>query len=549
VPHWIQEVELKMSQLFVIRTDASQQIGSGHVVRCLTLAEALRDSGMTIEFITRDHPGNLNEYIMGKGFKVHLLSDRNISKSQESLARYEQWLGVTQAVDAAQTIEALVDKDPDWMIIDHYALDHEWEKRLRPHTGKIMVIDDLANRNHDCDLLLDQNYIHDQSRYDELLYPDTLRLLGPTYALLRKDFTANRNDVVKSQHKTNRIFVFFGGSDPDNLTLTAIKALKRPNLKHLSVDVVVGSANPHIVEIKKQVAEHPHAQLHIQIENIAELMTKADIALGAGGSTTWERMALGLPTIIVTIAENQIAPSRDLDQDGYLQWLGNADQVDEHSISDALSRAIESPHQLQEWAQKGRQLVDGAGVQIVSRLLTIGPDVETLSVREARSSDCLLYWRWVNDPVVRENAFNQQAIKLKDHQVWFENQLDNADTIMLLTECKFGPIGQVRFDYFVEHIMIDYSISKQFRGLGLGKTMLENSINYLRQSRPFMLIGEVKGSNKASRVIFQQLGFKQSKSSSSKNVYRFSLFCNKNTYFDDFMQNEINSVEVIREEK
>ena len=224
-----------------------------------------------------------------------------------------------------------------------------------------MVIDDLANRSHDCDLLLDQNYIHDQSRYNELLCPNTLRLLGPTYALLRKDFTANYNGVVQSQHETNRVFIFFGGSDPDNLISTAIKALKHPNLRHLLVDVVVGLANPHIKAIKKQVAEHPHAQLHIQIENIAELMAKADIALGAGGSTTWERMAIGLPTIVVTIAENQIASTRDLDQDGYLQWLGNADQVDEHSISDAISRAIANPHQLQEQGRKGQQLVDCKG--------------------------------------------------------------------------------------------------------------------------------------------------------------------------------------------
>ena len=350
-----------MSQLIIIRTDASQKIGSGHVMRCLTLAEALRDSGVTIEFITRDHPGNLNKYIIDKGFKANLLPDWKISKSQESLAGYEQWLGVPQEVDAAQTIEAVEGKDSDWMIIDHYALDHEWEKRLRPHTEKIMVIDDLANRSHDCDLLLDQNYIHDQHRYDELLFPNTLRLLGPSYALLRKDFAKCNNGSVQNKHQINRIFVFFGVSDLDNLTSTAIKALKHPNLRHLLVDVVVGLTNPHILEIKKQVEEHPHAQLHIQIENIAELMANADIALGAGGPTTWERMALGLPSIVVTIAENQIASTSDLEQDGYLQWLGNGDQVDEHDIYGAILRAIENPHQLQEQARRGQQLVDCRG--------------------------------------------------------------------------------------------------------------------------------------------------------------------------------------------
>ena len=372
--------------LFVIRVDSSQQIGSGHVMRCLMLAETLRDSGVDIEFVTRDHPGNLNEHIIGKGFKTHLLPNQEMSESQQNLSGYEQWLCVPQALDAAQTIEVVEGKDPYWMIIDHYALDCEWEEKLRPHTRRIMVIDDLANRKHDCDLLLDQNYIHDQHRYDELLLPEALRLLGPKYALLRKDFATNNTSSIQNQHGINRVLIFFGGYDPDNLTSTAIKALKHPDLQHLWVDVIVGSANPHIVEVREQVDDHPNAQLHIQIENIAELMAKADIALGAGGSTTWERMAIGLPSIVVTIEENQIAYTRDLEQDGYIQWLGNGDQVDEHDISGAILRTIENPHQLQEQSRKGRRLVDGMGAQIVSRIMISGPDVSAVNVLDPREA-------------------------------------------------------------------------------------------------------------------------------------------------------------------
>ena len=164
----------------LFRVDSSEIIGSGHVMRCLTLAEALHDSEIAIEFITRDHPGNLNEFFKNKGFKVHLLPNHEMPESQQNLTGYEHWLGVPQEVDAAQTIEVVVSKDSDWLIIDHYALGREWEERLRPHTGRIMVIDDLANRNHDCDLLFDQNLFEDMSaRYQGKLTEKCIQLLGP----------------------------------------------------------------------------------------------------------------------------------------------------------------------------------------------------------------------------------------------------------------------------------------------------------------------------------------------------------------------------------
>jgi len=507
----------------IFRVDASQQVGSGHVMRCLTLAEALCDLGEAVEFITRAHLGNLDEYINSKGFKVHSLPVPSDSDIQQSLSGYEQWLGDKQEADAKESIQAFVGTQVDWLIIDHYALDQTWEEKLRPHVRKIMVIDDLANRCHDCDLLLDQNYIHDRNRYDPLLLPATTKLLGPDYALLRKDFVGNSHSTAGKHEVIKNIFVFFGGSDPDNLTSTALKALIQPDLKHLKVDVVIGSANPNFTEVKALVTEHPNARLHVQVENVAELMGKSDIALGAGGTTTWERMAAGLPSIVVTIAENQVALTRDLDQDGYLKWLGNVVQVDMIVIHDALLEAIQNPHQLHAQSRKGQRLVDGMGAQIIARLLSVGPDAETLTVRRAKATDCLLYWCWANDPVVRENAFNQQPIRWEDHQSWFEKRLNNPDTFMLLIECDFGPVGQVRFDRSDSSFVIGYSIAKQFRGFGLGKSILKRAINCLRQEKPITLIGDVKEANLPSRKVFKQLGFSESTLPTKKGVQRFRL--------------------------
>jgi len=494
----------------IFRVDASQQIGSGHVMRCLTLAEALRELGQTVEFITRSHPGNLDEYINSKNFKIHSLAASSDSDIQQSLVGYEQWLGVRLEVDAEESIQTLSGTRVDWLIIDHYALEQTWEQKLRPHARKIMVIDDLANRRHDCDLLLDQNYIHDSNRYDLLTFPVTTKLLGTDYVLLRKDFAENRHSTVRKHETINGIFVFFGGTDPDNLTSTALKALIQPDLKHLSVDVVIGSANPYSAQVEALVIEHPNARLHVQVENIAELMGKSNIALGAGGTTTWERMAAGLPSIVVTIAENQVAFIRDLDQDGYLRWLGNASQVDMQKIHDALLDAIQNPHKLYDQSREGQKLVDGMGAQTIAKLLSAGPDAGTLTVRRAKTSDCLLYWYWANDTMVRENAFNQQAIGWEDYESWFEKQLHDPETILLLIECDVGRIGQVRFDCSDEHLMIGYSIAKQFRGFGLCKSMAKKAVDYLRQEKLSILVDDVKECSSGKKEVFEQIDFCES---------------------------------------
>jgi len=352
--------------LIIFRVDASQIIGSGHVMRCLTLAEELRNSSISVEFILRDHPGNMNEFIGSKGFKTHVL--KQPYKPDLNLVGYESWLGVKHDIDIQETIQVIKNRGVDWLVIDHYALDYIWEKNLRPYVKKIMVIDDLANRKHDCDLLLDQNYTHDKNRYHGLLPFTTTKLLGPKYALLRKSFVKDVNDRTQN-NMIKRVFVFFGGTDADNITAMAIKALSKPKLKHLLVDVVVGSTNIHQLSLKNEIEKHKNIELHVQVDNVAELMSKADIALGAGGSTTWERMVTGLPSIVITTAENQVEFTRDLDSDGYHNWLGCVDNITENEIYDAMLDAIRNSKQLCKQSLKCQQLVGVNGAKLVGDII------------------------------------------------------------------------------------------------------------------------------------------------------------------------------------
>ena len=498
----------------IFRVDASKKIGSGHVMRCVTLAEMIcRYKNVTVEFISRAHSGNMNDLIRQRGFKVHILKEPEKLVENKRLEGYDQWLGVTQEYDAEETIHIISDSKIDWIVVDHYALDNVWENKLRPYVSNIMVIDDLANRRHNCDLLLDQNYIHDNNRYNRLLSSDTIRLLGPKYVLLRKEFV--QNNINRRQNKTTkRVFLFFGSVDQDNLTKLALKALTQPKLKHLLVDVVIGSANPHQSELAKEVKKHPNMKLYVQIDNIAKLMSKADLSLGAGGATTWERMAIGLPSIVITIADNQLAFTKDLDKDGYINWIGNVDQQNEQTIYNALLKAINNNNQLQEQSLKCKELVNVKGVEIVTKLLTIGPDPEMLSVRRAKVTDATRYWYWVNGSVVRKDTFNENNIEWQDHQERFNDELNDPCAVLLIIEFDLGFIGHVRFERTGSHYTADYSLVNQFQGLGLEKRVLSKAIDYLRRANAFTLIDEGIEKNTATNKVFQNLGFYESTSPS-----------------------------------
>jgi UDP-2,4-diacetamido-2,4,6-trideoxy-beta-L-altropyranose hydrolase len=504
--------------MIVIRTDASIRIGTGHVMRCLALAEQLRADGADVAFLCRLLPGNLVEFICRKGFSVLVLPEPANSSlpdnSSEPVSRraYEEWLGVPYDIDASETIAALSGDRPEWLIVDHYAIDKAWESLLRPHVQNLMVIDDLADRQHDGDILLDQNFTLDGgSRYHGLVSPACTRLIGPSFALLRSEFSEFRKNMRQRDGEVHRILVFFGGSDPDNLTSMALDALQDTRLNHFVIDVVAGAGNPHLADVRRRVEAMPNAQLHIQVDNMAELMSRSDLAIGAGGTATWERLCLGLPSIVVTIAENQIRFIRDLHAMGLLAWLGRHVSVSVDDMKSAFLKAAEHPDSNRQMSKQGMQLLDGRGAGRVSRILMKGIDAAEWRVRRAVPDDCLLYWHWANDEEVRHNAFNQCLIPWESHELWYRKHVGNPETMMLVVDSAAGPIGQVRFDKFDAGAVISYSLSRQMRRKGLGRKMLSMAIDFMGQQQdadtPHLLIAEVRPENYASSRIFQQLGF------------------------------------------
>jgi UDP-2,4-diacetamido-2,4,6-trideoxy-beta-L-altropyranose hydrolase len=498
----------------VFRVDASIKIGSGHVMRCLTLAGELQSYGVEVQFICRAHSGNMIELIRGKEFSVHELPAPESQESQpapgaDTESVYTLWLGTSQEQDTRETIEAFQEKRPDWLIIDHYALGQIWETQLRPYVRKIMVIDDLADRPHECDLLLDQNYFLDgDSRYNDLVPATCTKLLGPQYALLRPEFAKARKHLKTRTGKVQRVFVFFGGTDSDNLTGKAIEALSFPEFSHLDVDVVIGSHNPHRAKIERLVKTRLRTTLHVQVGNIAELMGQADLALGAGGSTTWERLCLGLPSLVVTIAENQTPFTEYLHHEKYLTRLETPETLDIQKLRQALSDTVEKDSVNRVQSSKGMEIVSGDGASQVARFLMQGISSKSWTIRHAVFADCEIFWYWANDLEVRSNAFNQDYISWEDHQEWFKQKLQDSETILLVVESVSGPVGQVRFEGPEGRKEISYSIGRQYRGYSLGEKLLKMTIDNL-DKKVDLVVAEVKGSNIPSIKIFRKLGFKE----------------------------------------
>ena len=514
---------MKPRNRVIIRADASTRIGSGHVMRCLTLAEELRDTGAEVSFISRAHLGNLNELIREKGFQCHELpSAQEIEENpHDTRSEYASWLGVSQQRDAQETIEAIGNDRPDWLIVDHYGLDEEWEKLLRPHVSKIMVIDDLADRRHDCDVLLDQNYFtNGEKRYDKLVSPACTKLLGPKYALLRREFREARKNLRERTGGVKRVLVFFGGADPDNITGLAIEALSAPELHHLQVDVVIGAQNPNREAVVKLVQDRPATTLHIQASNMAELMCEADLAIGAGGSTTWERCCMGLPSLTIPIAENQIPSTRDLCDLGVIMSLGNEGEISDKRLKEAVILVLAKPNALLAMSQIGMKMVSGDGVKHLIELISGELKEIEFTHRKATLADCTLYWHWANDPGVRRNAFNSEPIAWKKHQEWFAARVSDPSSILLIFESKYGPVGQIRLDGGADQKTISYSVSRQYRGKGIGKKIMAEVI---AASPPLTrrFLAEVKKENLASANIFEKLGFQRTEL--LKNAYSFTL--------------------------
>ena len=489
---------------FSFRVDASDQIGTGHFMRCLTLADALKQPGVQIRFISRHLPEYLNDILTTKGHEFALLKSAKNDAEMDELA-HSLWLGVSQSEDATDSIQTLSDEIWDWLIVDHYALDARWESALRRTAKQIMVIDDIADRQHDCDLLLDQNLYADmQTRYTGKVPTHCQLLLGPRYALLRDEFRELHEHVKPRNGSVKCVLVFFGGVDADNYTGRAIEALSEADLSGLHVDVVIGSQHPCREQIIEICAQHEFI-CHIQTDKMAELMAAADMAIGAGGSVTWERCCLGLPTLAICTADNQQKQVSDAAREGLLyapEIHGDTNQT----IYRHTRALIENSCLRQLISRNSMQIVNGRGVLRVIASLRMN-DIE---IRMAGPDNSEKLFQWRNYPNIREVSRNADVIDWQNHQSWFATLLADPEKILLIGEHQESPVGVVRFDKQNDEAEISIYLVPEKASSGMGRGLLQSAEQWLMANYPEIrkVRAHVLGANERSRGLFSGAGYR-----------------------------------------
>ncbi len=568
---------------FLIRADASLQIGSGHIMRCLTLAHKLRQHHHRVAFITRAHQGHLADAIRQQDFDCILLPLPNSAtpfappqrqpcpfvqifdlgiKGYAAAQRarlktqalpHAAWLSTTQAQDLANCAPHIRALAPDWIICDHYALSAPWHTAARAISrSKIMVIDDLHDRPHDADLLLDQNHAHTARDYSRLVPPSCRILAGTRYALLRDEFAQHRatslhqraesqlrqpETALPQNPNTQTLLINLGGVDKDNHTLAVLQALSAyvsGSLKTsaaethqpppLRATIIMGATAPHLASVRHYAATAPYpSQVIANAPNMAELMTQATWAIGAAGSTSWERCALGVPTLLLTIADNQRPIAAQLQSAGAALAL-EANQIPRPAFQAALAHLMQ-PENQHRISQAAAQLCDAHGAERVARHLAQLATAPQANLRPATAADCDRIHTWRNHPSIRRMMFNPDPIPLPQHQTWFAAQLTNPNFKMYVYTLNGTPQGYGSLKRIApnEYEWGFYLAPDCPRGNGsiLCTLLLQRAFGELGAST---VHGQALRHNAASIALHRKLGFRQPENSlHDDNIVPFEL--------------------------
>ncbi len=408
--------------------------------------------------------------------------------------------------------EALAENWPDGcdlLVVDHYRRDEQFERACRPWTRRIMVIDDLADRKHDCEVLLDQTLGRQTSDYVAHVPAACQLMLGPQYALLRPEFAAVRPKALqrRGHHRPiGRILVTLGASDPDNVTSLVLKGIEHGGIE-AAVDVVLGQGAPHWDAVKKQIARSPlDITLHSAATNMAELMGRADLAIGAAGTTSWERCCLGLPTLMVITAENQRLVAEQLNDAGAAMTLGPSDELTAVRIGDVLNSLIRDADRLAAMAKQAMELCDGRGLDRAILALAAGEGRKDKWLRLAKSDDGPLMFEWQRHPETRRFARNPKPPTWEEHSDWMERVFSDADILLMLIMVGDEPAGVLRLDKSREPAAGEISIYVAPGRHGQG--IAGGGLRCIREIFPgWTFNAEVLPGNRASHALFRAAGY------------------------------------------
>jgi len=467
------------------------QIGTGHVMRCLALAQTWQDAGGEVLFVLVSSVPALEARLKAEGLDVvHLASEAG------------------SADEVKQTLALASNRGAAWVVADGYQFGAQYQREIK-HAGLcLLFVDDYGHASrYSADVILNQNIYAEESLYLER-DPNTHLLLGTRYALLRREFwpwCGRRRDTPALARK---VLVTLGGGDPDNVTLKVIRAMQQIEIDGLEAIVVVGYGNPHLETLAAEVRNAtPNIRLVSQVENMPEIMAWADVAISAGGTTNWELASMGVPNLVVVLADNQRAIAEGLARAGVAINLGWFKQISDKQIAKALESLLPAEEQRLNMSELGQRLVDGKGALRVRRHL-MGT---VCRLRRVLETDCQLLWDWANEPDARASALSSKPIPWDEHVEWFRGKLQDPNCLMFIAlDDHDTPVGQIRFDVEGYQAAIDISIEKRRRGAGYGSELIRIATDEIFSTTGVRAVHAfVKYDNQESIGAFEKANFRR----------------------------------------
>lgn len=496
-------------------------MGAGHVMRGLALAEAWQAAGGRAELLGHGLTQPLRERVEAAGVAARPLALRH-----------------PDAADLQATLRRLgevgsQDGDRPWLALDGYHFDPGYQQAARAAGCRVLVIDDLANLSrYHADLLVNPNLGAERLTYES--DADSLYLLGSRYALLRSEFLRRRDGARPIAPTATKLLITLGGGDAANRTARVTGALGHLDVDGVEAVVVVGASNPHRGALESAARASPvPLRLVDNPADMAALMAEADVAVAAAGGTAWELACMGLPSILVAVAENQRPVARGMAAAGAALDLGEWDDGTPAALVEALATLCRDPAARRAMSERGRELIDGRGALRVASLMraldapALGPD--RVRVRPAEPADAVVVWRLANEPSVRAHSFDPRPIPLEGHMRWYRARLASPDCRFWLLEVEGVPVAQVRYDRVDETAAeVSFAVAPALRGRGVGTLALERTCaDACVELRVGVVRGAVIAANEASARAFVKAGFRRAAETerNGRRCYIFERTC------------------------
>lgn len=466
----------------LVRADGGVAMGTGHVMRCLGLSQAWQDSGGRSIFAMAENTPSLQQRLRDEGIEAELLAVR-----------------AGTAEDAEQTRSLAIRTNADWVVVDGYQFGADYQSLIKSAEFKVLFMDDYVHAEpYTADLVLNQNLQASPSLYAKRGSSTDL-LLGPRYAMLRREFRRWRNWQRETPPIARKILVTMGGSDPDNLTAKVIGAIQNLSDPCLEATILVGGSNPHLRSMEELIRGHRLlVRLVIDARNVSEWMAWADVAVAGAGTTFWEMCFLGLPGLLLVLAPNQQKIAETAEKKGIAWMLDKQGQASASRIAEKLAELLNSENARKQQSANGRKLVDGLGAGRVVAFLS------GLNLRRTVDSDCEVFWDWANDPEARAASFRPEAISWEEHAKWFHAKMADPNAILYTATNKSGGrVGEVRYQIEGKCAQLSISVDKRYRGLGMGQILLTLATEKVFQDSAIECIDAyVKATNTPSQRLF-----------------------------------------------